>query len=49
MLFNTVFTLAGGFDMDKFLARFTDTDFLAAQAEYFNYQFRGPETSSPKP
>ena len=43
VLFNTVFTLAGGFDMDKFLSRFTDTDFLAAQAEYFNYQFRGPE------
>lgn len=43
VLFNTVVTLAGGFDMDKFLSRFTDTDFLAAQAEYFNYQFRGPE------
>lgn len=45
VLLNTVFTITAGFDMDKFLSRSTDTDFLAAQAEFFNYQFRGTQTS----
>lgn len=36
VLLNTVFTVATGFDMDKYLARFTDTDFLAGHANYFN-------------
>lgn len=43
VLLNSVFTLSGSFDMDNYLSRFVDTDFLIAQAEYFNYQFRGPE------
>lgn len=43
VLLNTVFTLTSGFDMDKFLSRFTDTDYLIAQAEYFSYSYRGPE------
>lgn len=39
VLMNTVFTVANGFDMDKFLARFTDTDFLVGHANYFNNNF----------
>lgn len=36
VLLNTVFTIANGFDMDKYLARFVDTDFLVGHANYFN-------------
>lgn len=36
VLLNTVFTVANGFDMDKYLAKFVDTDFLVGSANYFN-------------
>lgn len=39
VLLNTVFTVATGFDMDKYLAKFVDTDFLAGHANYFNNNF----------
>ncbi len=45
VLFNTVYTLSIGFDMDKFLSVFVDTDFLIAHADYFNYQYRGAENA----
>lgn len=45
ILFNTVYTLSIGFDMDKYLSTFVDTDFLIAHADYFNYSYRGPENS----
>lgn len=45
VLFNTVYTFSIGFDMDKFLSRFVQTDFLAAHAGYFNYQYSGIDTS----
>lgn len=45
VLFNTLYTFSLGFDMDKYLARFVDTDFLIAHADYFNYQFRGAENA----
>ena len=45
VLFNTVYTFSIGFDMDKFLSKFVDTDYLIAHAEYFNFQFAGPENS----
>lgn len=45
VLFNTIYTFSLGFDMDKFLSKFVDTDFLIAHADYFNYEFRGPENS----
>lgn len=45
VLFNTLYTFSLGFDMDKFLAKFVDTDFLIAHADYFNYQFCGPENA----
>ena len=41
VLFNCVFTVATSLDMDKYLARFVDTDFLIAHADYFNYQYSG--------
>ena len=38
VLFNTVFTLSGGFDIDKYVAKFMDTDFVISNADYFQYQ-----------
>lgn len=46
VLFNTIYTFSLGFDMDKYLSKFVDTDFLAAHADYFRYQFRGPENGT---
>jgi len=44
ILLNTVFTLSRGFDMDRYLSKFTDTDFLIGHANYFNLEhFRFPE------
>ncbi len=45
VLFNTLYTFSLGFDMDKFLSTFVDTDFLIAHADYFNYDFTGTENS----
>jgi len=36
ILLNTVFTVSRGFDMDKFLSRYVETDFLLAHANYFS-------------
>ncbi|MEG1027848.1 MAG: ABC transporter permease, partial [Oscillospiraceae bacterium] len=41
VLLNTVFILAGSIDMDKFLQKFFDADFLVAHADYFNSDFYG--------
>lgn len=43
VLLDVVVTLSGGIDMDKFLSKFTDTDFLIAHADYFNNDFSGVE------
>lgn len=44
VLLNTVFTVVQGFDMDKYVSRFVDTDYLAGHANYFNMNhFRQPE------
>ncbi len=45
VLFNTFYTFSIGFDMDKFLSKFVDTDFLAGHADYFNYHYAGPDNS----
>ena len=45
VLFDVVYTLSIGFDMDKFLSMFVDTDFLIAHADYFNYNYSGPDNS----
>ncbi|WP_342415598.1 ABC transporter permease [Paenibacillus sp. FSL R10-2782] len=44
VLLNTAFTLSQSIDMDKFLSKFNDTDFLIAHAEYFQEDFTGFET-----
>lgn len=36
VLLNTVFTISKGIDMDKFMSKFVDTDFLIGHANYFN-------------
>ena len=39
VLFNTVFTLSSGFDIDKYIAKFLDTDFVISTADYFQFRF----------
>lgn len=46
VLLNTVFTISRSFDMDKYISKFTDTDFLVAHADYFNYSFTGVENQT---
>jgi putative ABC transport system permease protein len=46
VLLNTVFTLSRGIDMDKYLSKFVDTDFLIAHAEYFQDKYEGPSNET---
>lgn len=46
VLLNTVFTLSQSIDMDKYLSKFVDTDFLIAHADYFRNDFNGPENQT---
>lgn len=41
VLFNSVYTVSLGFDMDKYLQKFVDMDFLVAHVDYFNYIYGG--------
>ena len=43
VLFNTVFTLSGGFDIDKYIEKFLNVDFVISTADYFQYQFEKSE------
>ncbi|MGO3751673.1 MAG: ABC transporter permease [Peptoniphilaceae bacterium] len=45
VLLNTVFTISKGFDINKFIEKFVDTDFLIADAEYFNSNYNGADQS----
>lgn len=45
VLLNTVFTISRGLDMDKFLSKFVDTDFLFAHADYMNFRYFGSDSS----
>ncbi|WP_195269032.1 ABC transporter permease [Eubacterium sp. 1001713B170207_170306_E7] len=45
VLLNTVFTLSRGLDMEKYVSRWANTDFVIAHADYFNYDFTGPENA----
>ncbi len=45
VLLNCVFTLSQGMDMDKFLSKFVDNDFLIAHANYFNSHYFGTESA----
>ena len=38
VLFNTVFTLSGGFDIDKYISKFMDRDFVISNVDYFQYK-----------
>ena len=44
ILFNTVFTLSSGFDIDKYVEKFLNKDFIISSADYFNYNFSRSET-----
>ncbi|WP_368294447.1 ABC transporter permease [Dehalobacter sp. TBBPA1] len=46
VLLNTVFTLSQSIDMNKFLSKFVDTDFLIAHADYFQNDYSGPENQT---
>ncbi|PKM86467.1 MAG: ABC transporter permease [Firmicutes bacterium HGW-Firmicutes-12] len=46
VLLNTVFTLSRSIDLDKFLSKFVDTDFLIAHADYFQNDFYGLENQT---
>lgn len=45
VLLNTVFTLSRGLDMEKYVSRWANTDFVIAHADYFNYDYTGPENT----
>ena len=48
VLFNTIYTFSIGFDMDKYLSKFLESDFLVAHSAYFNYRYSGIEESIPE-
>lgn len=43
VLFNTAYTFSIGFDMDKYLSNFVDTDVLVSHANLINYAYRGDD------
>lgn len=43
VLFNTIYTMSIGFDMNKFLSTFVETDFLVSHANLANYDYIGDE------
>lgn len=43
ILLNSVFTVTHAFDMDRYLSRFISSDFLIANAVYFQYGYHGSE------
>ena len=43
VLFHTVFTLSRGFDIEKYVAKFVNKDFVISTADYFNYKFETSE------
>ncbi|MEK4058720.1 MULTISPECIES: ABC transporter permease [Paenibacillus] len=46
ILLNTAFTLSQSMDMDKYLSKFNDTDFLIGHAEYFQEHFTGSDNAT---
>lgn len=44
VLFNTVFTLSGGFDIDKYIEKFVNRDFVISSADYFNFNYEQSDT-----
>lgn len=43
ILFNTVFTLSDGFDINKYVEKFVNTDFVISTADYFQFRFEVSE------
>lgn len=43
VMFNTIYTMSIGFDMDKFLSTFVETDYLVSHASLANYGYVGDE------
>ncbi len=43
VMFNTIYTMSLGFDMDKFLSTFVETDYLVSHASLGNYTYVGDE------
>lgn len=43
VLFNTIYTLSLGFDMDKYLSTFVETDFLVSHANLVCYGYSGED------
>ncbi len=43
VLFNTIYTMSLGFDMDKYLSTFVETDFFVSHANLINYAYSGEE------
>lgn len=43
VMFNTIYTMSIGFDMDKFLSTFVETDYLVSHASLGNYTYAGDE------
>ncbi|OMF77329.1 ABC transporter permease [Paenibacillus peoriae] len=46
VLLNTTFTLSQSLDMNKYVSRNHDTDFLIAHADYFQEHFTGPDNAT---
>lgn len=44
VLINTVFTLSKGFDIEKYVEKFVDKDFVISSADYFTYKFEKSQT-----
>lgn len=43
VMFNTIYTMSLGFDMDKFLSTFVETDYLVSHANMINYSYIGDD------
>ncbi|MBP3359354.1 MAG: ABC transporter permease [Clostridia bacterium] len=43
VLFNTIYTLSIGFDMDKYLSTFVETDYFVSHANLINYTYNGED------
>ncbi|MHB0861089.1 ABC transporter permease [Paenibacillus sp. SEL3] len=46
VLLNTTFTLSQSLDMNKYVSKSHDTDFLIAHADYFQEHFTGPDNAT---
>lgn len=46
VLFNTVFTLARGFDVEKYVDKFLNKDFIISTADYFNFKFDNTDATN---